>query len=112
MYSLLRFVPKNHLSFLVGKLVQVPLPPMLNRKLLSWFAGRYNVVVDEADRPIDGYASLGEFFTRDLKAGARQIDAGVVSPVDGRIVEFGEIDEGALLQAKGKRYRVERAATR
>jgi phosphatidylserine decarboxylase len=53
------------------------------------------------------YASFNDFFTRELKAGARPIegeDDVVVSPADGRLTEFGRLDEDRLLQAKGRSY--------
>jgi phosphatidylserine decarboxylase len=55
------------------------------------------------------YGSFNEFFTRELKAGARPIaedsDA-LVSPVDGCVSEAGRIDGDRLLQAKGRDYRL------
>jgi phosphatidylserine decarboxylase len=55
------------------------------------------------------YASFNDFFTRELKAGARPVageDDVVVSPADGRLTEFGRLDDDRLLQAKGKTYTV------
>ncbi|MFK7976596.1 MAG: archaetidylserine decarboxylase, partial [Halioglobus sp.] len=54
------------------------------------------------------YASFNEFFTRPLRDGARPIaDAEVVCPADGAISQMGTINEGLLLQAKGRYYTVE-----
>jgi phosphatidylserine decarboxylase len=53
------------------------------------------------------YGTFNEFFTRELKAGARPIDPGqdtVASPVDGTVSECGAIDGERLLQAKGREY--------
>jgi phosphatidylserine decarboxylase len=53
------------------------------------------------------YGSFNEFFTRALKEGARPIagaaDA-IACPADGRISEAGIIEQGRLLQAKGRHY--------
>lgn len=53
------------------------------------------------------YESLGEFFYRRLKDGARPIDqrAALVSPADGTVLHFGEIAEGGKVeQVKGITY--------
>jgi phosphatidylserine decarboxylase len=54
---------------------------------------------------------LGEFFTRPLKEGSRPVGDGVVSPVDGVVIEHGPIEEGRLLQVKGRTYSVHRLLT-
>lgn len=43
---------------------------------------------EEAEKPIEEYASFNEFFTRRLKAGARPVGEGVVSPADGRLMLY------------------------
>ena len=56
------------------------------------------------------YGSFNEFFTRALKPGARaiasQADA-IACPVDGAVSEAGTIDGELLIQAKGRRYRLQ-----
>ena len=58
---------------------------------------------------IDSYEHFNAFFTRAMKADARPIDAAdhlesYCSPVDGTISQFGQIENGQLLQAKGINY--------
>ncbi len=53
------------------------------------------------------YPSFNAFFTRALRPGVRPLAPGpdaLVSPVDGTLSQFGEIDSGRLLQAKGVEY--------
>jgi len=53
------------------------------------------------------YPSFNAFFTRALRAGVRPVAAGsdaMVSPVDGTLSQFGDIDAGRMLQAKGVEY--------
>lgn len=82
----------------------------LKNLLIRGFCRIYDIDMREAklSEPT-AYASFNEFFTRELDAGARPIandrDA-VVSPADGRLTEFGTLDEDRLLQAKGKSYTV------
>ncbi len=63
--------------------------------------------MDEAGQPPAEYASLNAFFVRRLAPGARQwpSDArAVTSPVDGVLTRFGTVEDGRLVQAKGRRY--------
>jgi phosphatidylserine decarboxylase len=56
------------------------------------------------------YESFNAFFTRALRAGARPLAPGdrtVVSPVDGSVSQCGRIDDGRLIQAKGRHYAVD-----
>lgn len=55
------------------------------------------------------YASFNEFFTRALRPGTRPLPTGadeLACPVDGTVSECGAIEDGQLLQAKGRRYGV------
>jgi phosphatidylserine decarboxylase len=83
----------------------------LKRPLMRWFAKSYGVDLGEAEKAdLDRYTTFNEFFTRALKPGARAIAGGeaiVVSPVDGRLTEFGRARAGQLVQAKGFDYAIE-----
>jgi len=73
------------------------------------FARRYRVDLEEAELGLDGYRTLGEFFTRRLKPGLRPVEAGekvVVSPVDGAVSQAGTLERDLCLQAKGIRFPV------
>ena len=104
MYRYLRYVPKNHLSRLVGRIVHLPLPPPIARGLVRWFAGTYQIDVAAAGKAIEDYPSIGHFFIRDLREGLRPIEGPFVSPVDGVLRNFGTITDGRLEQIKGKSY--------
>lgn len=106
MHSLLRFIPKNHLSWLVGQLARIPLPQSLRATVYGIYSRRYGVEMQEVDGTFESFSSLADFFTRELKAGARPISPGIVSPVDGTIVAWGESVDGRLTQIKGKTYSV------
>ena len=84
----------------------------VSRPLIGWFARRYAVDLQEAERSRpESYASLNDFFTRRLKSGARPIAGGertLISPVDGFLTKFGTADGGEMIQAKGLRYRLEK----
>ena len=46
----------------------------------------------EAEKPVSEYGSFNEFFTRRLKAGARPVGEGLVSPADGRLRLYLDAD--------------------
>ena len=106
MNALLYLIPTNYLSAITGRLAYLPLPTWLRVQLIKWFSKRYGVALEEAEHDAARYTSLGDFFTRNLKPGLRPVGEGIVSPVDGAISEFGEIDNGRLIQVKGITYQV------
>lgn len=76
--------------------------------LIRGFLRIYDVDVDEVDKQIpDDFATFNDFFTRELAAGARPVDAApdvFVSPVDGTLSQAGSLHDDRLLQAKGIDY--------
>ncbi|KAK4961780.1 phosphatidylserine decarboxylase 1 [Elasticomyces elasticus] len=77
-------------------------------KLYGWAFG---VNFDEVAEPdLHTYRNLAEFFYRTLKPGVRPIDpdaTALVSPADGRVVQFGFIDNGEVEQVKGVTYHLD-----
>jgi phosphatidylserine decarboxylase len=104
MYSLLRLVPKNHLSALVGYISRQKQFQSFQKILISWFVKRYGVCIEEMEKPLAEYDCLGTLFTRKLRNGVRPISGDIVCPVDGRLTESGAIESDTLIQAKGKSY--------
>jgi phosphatidylserine decarboxylase len=73
------------------------------------FIKRYGVNMAEAAEPDPAaYASFNDFFTRALKPGARPLvdvgTGGLLCPVDGAVSQFGRVQGGRILQAKGQDY--------
>jgi phosphatidylserine decarboxylase len=100
-------LPKNLLSACMYRIARSE-RRWLKAPLIDWFARTYRVDLSEAENPsLDSYASFNAFFTRALKPNARPLagdDSTVVAPADGVLTEFGTIDDGRLLQAKGRGY--------
>ena len=100
-------IPKNLSSAIVYRATRSR-RPWLKRPLTRWFAQAYDVDLTEAaSSDLESYATFNEFFTRELKVGARPIDGGastVISPADGVLTEHGPIEGGHLYQAKGSAY--------
>lgn len=104
--NILRILPKRHMSWFVGQLVHAPFPAILANAILRFFVQNYPVNLNEAEKELAEYPTLGDFFVRNLKPGVRPMAPGVVHPVDGVIAEFGSLDEDKLLQVKGRYYSV------
>ena len=102
--NFLRFVPKNLLSYFVGWLVQLKLPEKLSLLSVRYFAKYYKINLEEAESPVEQYKTIGDLFTRKLKPGLRPIGEGLVHPADAKLTQFGKIEVGHLIQAKGKTY--------
>lgn len=80
-----------------------------SRIFIKKFASTYGIAIHEAEKPIDQYRTLNEFFTRRLKAGIRSVNSSstaLVSPVDALITSCGLIKEGIILNVKGQDYSI------
>lgn len=100
-------IPKNLSSAVVYRATRSR-RPWLKKPLVRWFARAYGVDLTEAaSADLDSYATFNEFFTRELKRGARPIAGGadtLVAPADGVLTEHGAVDGGRIYQAKGSAY--------
>jgi len=108
--ALQRLVPQHGLSRLLGKLADTK-AGWVRRPLVHAFTRAYGVNLEEADRPsLHEYGSFNDFFTRELKPGARPLAGDgrtAICPADGVISQAGAIAAGRLLQAKGHSYSLE-----
>ncbi|MDD3938007.1 archaetidylserine decarboxylase [Rhodoferax sp.] len=98
-------LPKRMLTAFAGKCAASH-ARWWTRSVIPWFIARYGVNMAEAADPgAGGYACFNDFFTRALRDGVRPLaQADFVSPVDGAIIQCGQIEGDQLLQAKGHRY--------
>lgn len=100
-------LPLRTISRIYGALNAYTLPVWFRvpgYKLYSWIFG---VNLDECETDnLTTYRSLSEFFMRKLKPGVRPIhdDFLLVSPADGRVVNFGYIENRRVEQVKGVSY--------
>jgi phosphatidylserine decarboxylase len=100
-------IPKNLSSAVVYRATRSR-RSWLKRPLTRWFARAYGVdLAEAANADLDSYATFNEFFTRELKAGARPIataERTLVAPADGVLTAHGAIEGHRLYQAKGRDY--------
>ena len=106
-----RIVPQQQLSRVVGK-VAASENILVKNVAIQAFKSKYQIDLSIAEQT-DAlkYKSFNDFFTRNLKAGVRDIDSdttSVVSPADGAISQLGKVRDGDVFQAKGQSFSVEK----
>lgn len=104
--ALQALLPQHGLSRLIGKLADLERPAFLKNLLVNLFMRIYGISLAEAEHTeARDYPSFNAFFTRALKAGARPLgDSRYLQPADGVLSQCGRVDDGQLLQAKGRVY--------
>lgn len=68
------------------------------------FVRSLNIDMSESEKQIDEFTSFNDFFYRKLKPGARQIEEGLVSPGDGKLLVFEKASEVNSFFVKGERF--------
>ncbi|KAL9110080.1 MAG: hypothetical protein Q9187_008096, partial [Circinaria calcarea] len=101
-------LPLKAVSRLWGRFNELEIPYYLRVpgfKLYSWIFGVNLSEVAEPD--LHTYPNLASFFYRTLKPGVRPLDpnsSALLSPADGRVLQFGLIENGEVEQVKGMTY--------
>ncbi len=107
----LSVLPRSTVSRAFGAISEIELPHRLRSVVNGGFATFAGIDTSEAAAPPSAYRSLNAYFTRKLKVGARPSEADapnqLVSPVDGRLTQLGSLEDGTLIQAKGRTYRLD-----
>lgn len=101
-------IPRRLATEFMGWFSRIEQPLVRDLSMLAWelFAGR----LDLSDAKKTHFTSLHDCFVRELKAGARSIDATpgvVVSPCDAIVGASGRVHGTELIQAKGFPYTLE-----
>lgn len=105
----LKVLPQKTMSHVAGVLFGLELPKPLAKLSVSTFAKMAGVNLDEAKEPVESFPSIQKFFVRELKEGARTVDAdedALVSPCDGAWGACGPVEGGTVFQVKGRPYSV------
>jgi phosphatidylserine decarboxylase len=105
----LALLPHHLISRVIFFLTRRRQTPLKN-PAIRWFIRRFKVDMSEAvEQDIERYPTFNAFFTRaikpELRPIAQQADA-IACPVDGIISQFGNINDGRIVQAKGHDYSV------
>jgi phosphatidylserine decarboxylase len=99
-------IPRRWLTLLMGRLSRIERPWFAAAAISVW---RLFSDLDLSEARTDRFNSLHACFTRELKAGARRIDADpalLASPCDALVGACGTVEAGMVLQAKGFPYRL------
>lgn len=78
----------------------------LSKKRIATFIQDYKMDMSEYVVPAQGYATFNEFFYRKVQPTARPIGTGVVSPADGKVLAFQNLDDVRAFFVKGSEFTV------
>ena len=105
----MRFIPNRFLTFVMGKLAASN-NNLIKTILIKGFIKIYDPDLSLIKKEnIKEFKSYNDFFIRELKVDSRPIEHSeniITSPVDGTVVDFGEIIEDNLIQAKEFKYSI------
>jgi phosphatidylserine decarboxylase len=108
--QVLRLLPRTRITRAVGRLADARVPASVASAVVRLYARAYDVDMDEAVLPDQGFDSFDAFFTRTLRVGQRPMPSDervVVSPADGKIESFGPVVARGHFSVKGRPYRAE-----
>ncbi len=108
--AILKLLSHRVFSRLFGKLADLRKPRFFVKWVIRRYIRLFDIETNEVEHNPMDYPSLGDFFVRRLKSGARPIEYGpghVVSPVDALVMTAGDInDDACAFQIKGSPYAV------
>ena len=106
--QILRVLPRARIGRAIGQLADRRWSGAVGRAVVGLYTRMYDVSLDECVQN-GGWANFDEFFTRELRDGAREVDAdptAIVSPADGNIESMGPIEVDGTFVVKGRPYSV------
>ncbi|KAH8887492.1 phosphatidylserine decarboxylase [Thozetella sp. PMI_491] len=104
-------LPLKAISRLWGRFNELNIPYYLRIPGFRLYSFIFGVNLDEIEEPdLHNFPNLAAFFYRTLKPGARPLDpdpSALLSPSDGRVLQFGQIEGGDIEQVKGMTYTID-----
>ncbi|KAI0472122.1 phosphatidylserine decarboxylase [Xylariaceae sp. FL0804] len=104
-------LPLKAVSRLWGRFNELTIPYYLRVPGFRLYAFIFGVNLDEVSEPdLHVYPNLAAFFYRTLKPGVRPLHPdpnAVLSPADGRVLQYGKIEGNDIEQVKGMTYTVD-----
>ena len=102
----IRWAPKSMYSGLIGWGARRTLPRPLRAPIYEAFANAVGAKLSEVEQDLSDYDSLGAFFSRALKPGARVFPERSdlwIAPCDSQVAEAGSLTERTV-EAKGRSF--------
>ncbi|KAK3939592.1 phosphatidylserine decarboxylase [Diplogelasinospora grovesii] len=104
-------LPLKAMSRIWGKFNELDIPYYLRVPGFRLYSFIFGVNLDEIEEPdLHNFPNLAAFFYRTLKPGVRPLDPNpnaLLSPADGRVLQFGQIEGGDIEQVKGMTYTID-----
>ncbi|KAI6783217.1 Phosphatidylserine decarboxylase proenzyme-like protein [Emericellopsis cladophorae] len=104
-------LPLKAISRLWGRFNELNIPYYLRVPGFKLYSFVFGVDLNEVAEPdLHTYPNLAAFFFRKLKPGSRPLHPDphmVLSPADGRVLQFGQIEGGDIEQVKGMTYSID-----
>jgi len=104
-------LPQRIISRLVARAADCQIR-IIKNFIINQYCKFYNIDMTDMLEPNPlNYPTFNEFFTRELKSGARPIcndNKIIVSPVDGKIEQIGQVNNNLLISAKNKNFTLEK----
>ncbi|KAH8174294.1 phosphatidylserine decarboxylase domain-containing protein [Sarocladium implicatum] len=104
-------LPLKAMSRLWGKFNELTIPYYLRVPGFKLYSFIFGVNLSEvAEDDLRTYPNLAAFFYRELKPGSRPLHPDphmLLSPADGRVLQFGQIEGGDIEQVKGMTYSID-----
>ncbi|RDA94743.1 hypothetical protein CP533_6725 [Ophiocordyceps camponoti-saundersi (nom. inval.)] len=104
-------LPLKAISRLWGRFNELDIPYYLRVPGFKLYSFIFGVNLDEVSEPdLHVYPNLAAFFYRTLKPGVRPLDPdtnALLSPSDGKVLQFGRIEGGDIEQVKGMTYSID-----
>lgn len=101
-------LPLKAISRVWGRFNELEIPYYLRVPGFKLYSYIFGVNLSEVSEPdLHVYPNLASFFYRTLKPGVRPLDPNqnaLLSPADGRVLQFGAIESGEVEQVKGMTY--------
>lgn len=98
--SLNLLIKRKLVSSIYGRIMNMP----YSKRWIGDFCNRYNMSMEDYIVPQEGFKSFNDFFYRKIKNSARPIEKELVSPADGKILVFNEINDYKNFFIKGKEF--------
>ena len=95
------------LTYLFYIVARIPFPPFFKIQLIIFLCNRLSINIDEIEQPLQSFKNFNQLFIRSLKPSVRPIENQsntIISPVDGKILEYGKFSKNSIIQAKSISY--------